>query len=74
MGLKIIEKNVFELFDRENIPFNQKTILTKWVFKIKKLFQVQRNTFFFLDSNRNHVLISLIVTHLFHMTYASDYL
>ena len=36
---KIIEKNVFELVDREKIPFNQKPILTKWVFKRKNDFR-----------------------------------
>ena len=35
----MIEKNVFELVDREKIPFNQKPILTKWVFKSKNDFR-----------------------------------
>ena len=35
----MIEKNVFELVDREKIPFNQKPILTKWVFKRKNDFR-----------------------------------
>ena len=31
----MIEKNVFELVDRDKITFNQKPIITKWLFKRK---------------------------------------
>ena len=68
----MIEKNVFELVDREKIPFNQKPILTKWLFKTKFISGTYQYLLL-LDSNRNQVLISLIVTHLFYMTYAQDY-
>ena len=68
----MVEKNVFELVDRDKIPFNQKPILTKWVFKRKMISDTEQD-FLYLDSNRNQVLISLIVTHLFYMTFAPDY-
>ena len=68
----MVEKNVFELVDREKIPSNQKPILTKWVFK-RKMISGTEQDLLLLDSNRNQVLIYLVVTHLLYMTYAQDY-
>ena len=60
----MIEKNVFELVDREKIPSNQKPILTKWVFK-RKMISGKEKELLILDFNSNQIFISLIVTHLF---------
>ena len=50
----MVEKNVFELVDREKIPFNQKPILTKWVFKRKNDFRYRKDLLFWIPTETRY--------------------